>query len=461
MLYRINNVGNKVRVPVILRTQPSSGITFPEDFISDGIIFHLAADKGVATENGEVVYWAPVGESVSRDGNYEETFEGSSIPTGWEVQFGDTSDWSMENGTLKHVHNPETPSDQPSALVWSEKGEIADCDITCEFNIEGRVKWPSIIVRGKGSTGNITGYVFEVMSDGDYVRIKKYQNKSYTIISENYLQYLPTPMTIATNVWYKMRAYIWGNRLKFKVWPASNPEPSEWLIQTADNIYNSLQQGFIGVYDSRFGDFASYFRNFHVKSSLKGFYARNPYPDLYNSPVLIKESNKQYIKIKEYDTYGDSLLFTRGVDIDVDKHTFFYVYRKPFTNYGYAPLSFPPIQITCTEKDNELYFVTYGEGISTYPIATDYYRNNDWNIITLTRDRTADVRVDFYMNNIQILRKYSRLDSLGLNLKWFQLCTKQDVAEIIIYNRVLSREEIRLVNGYLANKYGIFIYKDA
>jgi signal transduction histidine kinase len=104
----------------------------------------------------------------------------------------------------------------------------------------------------------------------------------------------------------------------------------------------------------------------------------------------------------------------------------------------------------------DLYVYYDGVGSEGFPLAA--LKTNAWEVVTITRTtdttfdlyRRGEIRVNYRVNNNQPDSNVLRIGSNG-RLE----VLNGDIAEIILYGRTLSKDEIQEVNAYLLDRYNI------
>lgn len=162
--------------------------------------------------------------------------------------------------SLRH-HN--TGSNRREALVWQEKGQFADQDVTVDIYAEAK-KRPGIMLRVSGSSSRETGYVGCYNYSNNYLEIHRYLNGASRSIATK-------EMTIDQNKWYTLRMQAIGDSLKLKIWEKDwekdTEEPDTWDIETTDSAITS---GYAGVFDFD-ADGTSYWANYSLNGELADF----------------------------------------------------------------------------------------------------------------------------------------------------------------------------------------------
>lgn len=108
----------------------------------------------------------------------------------------------------------------------------------------------------------------------------------------------------------------------------------------------------------------------------------------------------------------------------------------------------------------DLYVYYDGVGSEGFPLAA--IKTNAWEVVTISRStdttfdlyRRGEIRVNYRVNNNQPDSNVLRIGSNG-RLE----VLNGDIAEIIMYGRALSNEEIQSVNAYLLDRYNIELPK--
>jgi hypothetical protein len=150
---------------------------------------------------------------------------------------------------VRHINNF---TQQREALVWVEKGQLANQDVTVNFYTEVN-KRPGIILRAGGSSGQEVGYWGGYRYNFDDLLISKYVNGTFTeIIAKN--------PGLVRGKWYTLRMKAEGTSLYLKVREMGTEEPPDWDLTTVDS---SITSGYAGIMDfEAFGE--SLWSNFHL-----------------------------------------------------------------------------------------------------------------------------------------------------------------------------------------------------
>lgn len=192
-------------------------------------------------------------------------------------------------------------------------------------------------------------------------------------------------------------------------------------------------------------------RNHHASKSSSLYAPLLIKNELNNLPVIRFNGLNQTLETNPFQTFTNK----RGTIIVVAK------YFSPSKSNSSGANTFISTyfgnQITWqTCAVNNLFIYYDGVGSTGAPISE--ITENDWEVLTLLRFndsscqffRKGEPRVNFTINNNQpTINKLK----IGSNGKLEVL--NGDIAEIIIYNKALSNNEIKVVNDYLLNKYQI------
>jgi hypothetical protein len=158
--------------------------------------------------------------------------------------------------SLRH-HN--TGNNQRESLVWREKGQSVNQDVTVDIYAEAE-KRPGIMLRVSGSSGKETGYAGFYRYPNNYLEIHRYRNGASQSVATKV-------MTVDQNKWYTLRMQAIGDSLKLKIWEKDTEEPDTWDIETTDSTITS---GYAGVFDFD-GNGTSYWANYSLNGDLADF----------------------------------------------------------------------------------------------------------------------------------------------------------------------------------------------
>ena len=125
---------------------------------------------------------------------------------------------------------------------WDTPGSDTDTEILVRWRSTSATATDQfwLILRGSGSAGSETGYVFRNTS-GTSVQIARVVSGTLTTIGA-----AVTIPTLVDNEWYWLRFRVNGSDLKAKLWAGEHlPEPSAWTIELTDS--NIPGSGWMGV----------------------------------------------------------------------------------------------------------------------------------------------------------------------------------------------------------------------
>lgn len=133
---------------------------------------------------------------------------------------------------------------------WDTPGSDADTELLVRFRTTtDATDQFNLILRGSGTAGAETGYVFRYISliGQGRVRIRRLVAGVATDLgSEVFLSTIQDSLTLVTNEWYWMRFRVNGTDLKAKIWPGEHvAEPAAWTIEITDAVIAA--PGWIGV----------------------------------------------------------------------------------------------------------------------------------------------------------------------------------------------------------------------
>lgn len=164
----------------------------------------------------------------------------------------ETADWSVVSGDEyagEHAlaFAPDGSERSQNALSWDSVGERADVEVFDRFRVpsfadgDGAGNHARVHVRSSTGDAGPEGYWVEIKASRDCFRLGKYTDGE--AIS---LEQFGTP---SENTFYSRRFQAVGERLRVKVWPATESEPSAWDVELTDGDH---AEGWVGVgsYDS-------------------------------------------------------------------------------------------------------------------------------------------------------------------------------------------------------------------
>ncbi|NLK40420.1 MAG: hypothetical protein GX303_09335 [Clostridiales bacterium] len=239
---------------------PRYKMTRPIDLVKIKQTHPLYANFGQPFLEWEVIKYVDL---LAKAGDLHTSFgelglEWEEMRTGMKVLVRSGKQPIYEQTHLLRHHN--TGTNQREALVWQEKGQSANQDVTVDI-YAGATKRPGIALRCSGSSGMENCYVGYFRHPTGNLEILRYTNgiSSGSLITKS--------MTILQNKWYNLRMQAIGNNLKLKIWEKGAEEPSTWDIETTDSAITS---GYAGVFDFD-GNGTSYWANYSLNSDLADF----------------------------------------------------------------------------------------------------------------------------------------------------------------------------------------------
>jgi hypothetical protein len=166
----------------------------------------------------------------------------------WTPRWGsDSDDWSVVSGdefaggnalAFEHVGDTRTRY----AISCDTIGTPADVEVLDKFRVPAFTADTNlgfharVNLRSSSSSGGENGYWLELETPENSFRLAKYTDGSLTTIGR-----FGTP---EENTFYYRRFRAEGNKLKAKVWRASENEPAEWDIETTDGDH---ADGWVGL----------------------------------------------------------------------------------------------------------------------------------------------------------------------------------------------------------------------
>lgn len=168
-------------------------------------------------------------------------------PDDWTEQWNDNSNTHeiLLSANDEHYFAYAPGSSSLSSIAWDKLTPINTTD--SEIYFKGRVTSQpqgallSTIHRGTGTVGSETGYIIGLrgVSGGVNLEIGKKINGTSTKLTS-------TNLSLDATSLYHQRSRIDGDVLKVKIWQDSDPEPSEWTLETTDA--EIIDDGFVGLY---------------------------------------------------------------------------------------------------------------------------------------------------------------------------------------------------------------------
>lgn len=167
----------------------------------------------------------------------------------WE---SDAGDWGVVSGSAyrgDHALAFEHDGSERTryAISWDGPGEPADVEVLDRFRVpsftddEDLGFHARVHLRSSTTDGREEGYWIEVEARRDCFRLGKYTDGDLTTLAR-----FGTP---TEDTFFHRRFRADGDRLRAKVWPAGESEPSEWDVEVTDGDHSAGWVG-LGSYDT-------------------------------------------------------------------------------------------------------------------------------------------------------------------------------------------------------------------
>lgn len=174
-------------------------------------------------------------------------------PSDWTKRFAATYVWTVADdgaalgGKVLSVANNATAT--RNGLSWDAidaDAARADSETFVKFRFLSGTDATEVMsmVRGSGLAGDETIYRYGARSNTDALQIARYLNGAF-------LEDTATPWSPVANTWYNLLSSTIGDQHKLKVWPASDPEPTLWDLETTNTEITAA--GWIGLFKLRGG----------------------------------------------------------------------------------------------------------------------------------------------------------------------------------------------------------------
>ena len=167
-------------------------------------------------------------------GTYSSLFNSTSL--NWQPKWFGEVEYRNNDGYLR-------PDTNDSGRIFVKFVPAGD-DIT-DFEIYAECRGSStsnnqMAVRGRASGENLdeTQAIYAEFAGGDTIQLRQYTPGGLNTLES-------VSFSWSTNTWYSIRFRVVGSDHKVKVWPAGDPEPSDWLIETVNNDH--VIAGSVGV----------------------------------------------------------------------------------------------------------------------------------------------------------------------------------------------------------------------
>lgn len=161
-----------------------------------------------------------------------------------------SSSWTLargDGGRQVLRHQLDTSRDR-RAFVWKGLGEITgDVEVTTKLNAVSRNTLFQLPIHVSGERDNESAYYLDVRLSTDSLRINLYNGGRFSTLASVHFDFVLGTV-------YQIRFQRSGDVLRGKIWPASEQEPSEWMVQVTNTVLNTGYVGFSGVEASSTND---------------------------------------------------------------------------------------------------------------------------------------------------------------------------------------------------------------
>lgn len=186
----------------------------------------------------DVGAWSSDTDSDTVDDSFDSwTPRWASTTDDWNI----VPDSSFEGDNALEFHNNRNKRDR-YGISWDEAGNPADVEVLDKFRVPSfnddtsRGYHGRVYLRSSGSAGGENGYWIEIEHPENGFRLGKYTDNGLTTLAR-----FGSP---EENTFHYRRFRAEGDTLKAKVWPASEPEPSEWDVAVTDTDH---VEGWVGL----------------------------------------------------------------------------------------------------------------------------------------------------------------------------------------------------------------------
>lgn len=171
-------------------------------------------------------------------------YEVGELPAGWSPLWRDSL-WTVQDDPRRLEHIVIGAGNGRRALTWDEVGNVQG-DVEVSGVVRASGTGDTMLQIGfhmSGSEENENAYYLDARSpdassSANRVRINRYVNGSYTLLSSTEL-----PFTLEEDTWYHVVLKREGDRLWAKMWPYGEDEPAHFQVMTVDSTFDSGRVG--------------------------------------------------------------------------------------------------------------------------------------------------------------------------------------------------------------------------
>jgi hypothetical protein len=156
-----------------------------------------------------------------------ETYPLGGIPPGWATMYGTGSEWAVESrtgATAGRVFRCPVSSTSKAA-AWTAAGAGATVEIVARVLSQHNSDRARVAIR-IGDESSVS-YEVGILPRDNIIDFARWNGSSYSPVAS-------ASMPVSVNVYYWVRARGSGALFEAKAWPASDPEPSGWMLSWTD-----------------------------------------------------------------------------------------------------------------------------------------------------------------------------------------------------------------------------------